>query len=45
MNHVDFEYFDCDNHFYETLDAFTSDEDSKLIMRDDGLTPAGRRAA
>ncbi|MDZ7678615.1 MAG: amidohydrolase family protein [Acidimicrobiales bacterium] len=21
--HVDFEYFDCDNHFYEPLDAFT----------------------
>ena len=23
MSQVDFEYFDCDNHFYEALDAFT----------------------
>ena len=23
MSHVDFQYFDCDNHFYEALDAFT----------------------
>lgn len=23
MSNVDFEYFDCDNHFYEALDAFT----------------------
>jgi predicted TIM-barrel fold metal-dependent hydrolase len=23
MSCVDFEYFDCDNHFYEALDAFT----------------------
>ena len=23
MSHVDFLYFDCDNHFYESLDAFT----------------------
>lgn len=22
-SHVDFPYFDCDNHFYESLDAFT----------------------
>ncbi len=23
MSQVDFEYFDCDNHFYEAIDAFT----------------------
>ena len=23
MNHVDFEVFDCDNHYYEAVDAFT----------------------
>jgi predicted TIM-barrel fold metal-dependent hydrolase len=23
VNHVDFEIFDCDNHYYEALDAFT----------------------
>ena len=23
MSHVDFPYFDCDNHFYEAIDAFT----------------------
>jgi predicted TIM-barrel fold metal-dependent hydrolase len=23
VSHVDFRYFDCDNHFYEALDAFT----------------------
>ena len=23
MSQVDFQYFDCDNHFYEALDAFT----------------------
>ena len=23
MSQVDFEYFDCDNHYYEATDAFT----------------------
>ena len=30
---VDFGYFDCDNHFYEALDAFTRHIDPKLRKR------------
>ncbi len=30
---VDFDYFDCDNHFYEALDAFTRHLDPKIGKR------------
>ncbi len=33
MSMVDFGYFDCDNHFYEALDAFTRHMDPKLRKR------------
>lgn len=33
MSHVDFPYFDCDNHFYEALDAFTRHIDPAFRKR------------
>ena len=33
MSYVDFPYFDCDNHFYEALDAFTRHIDPKFRKR------------
>jgi predicted TIM-barrel fold metal-dependent hydrolase len=33
MSQVDFEYFDCDNHFYEALDAFTRHIDPAFRKR------------
>ena len=34
---VDFEYFDCDNHYYEAIDAFTRHLDPKFRQR--GVRP------
>ena len=33
MSQVDFRFFDCDNHYYEALDAFTRHIDPKLAKR------------
>jgi len=33
MSNVDFQYFDCDNHFYEALDAFTRHIDPAFKKR------------
>ena len=33
MSHVDFQLFDCDNHFYEALDAFTRHIEPKFAKR------------
>ena len=33
MNQLDFRFFDCDNHYYEALDAFTRHIDPKLAKR------------
>ena len=33
MNDVDFRFFDCDNHYYEAMDAFTRHIDPKLAKR------------
>src|SRR6478736_595365 len=33
MTQVDFRFFDCDNHYYEALDAFTRHMDPKLAKR------------
>ncbi len=33
MTNLDFQYFDCDNHFYEALDAFTRHLDPKMAKR------------
>lgn len=33
MSQVDFEYFDCDNHYYESLDAFTRHLDPAFKKR------------
>ena len=33
MSQVDFPFFDCDNHYYEALDAFTRHIDPKLAKR------------
>src|SRR4029077_7723718 len=33
VSQVDFRFFDCDNHYYEALDAFTRHIDPKLAKR------------
>ena len=33
MTHVDFEAFDCDNHYYEALDAFTRHMEPGMAKR------------
>src|SRR5215510_14488837 len=33
MSEVDFKFFDCDNHYYEALDAFTRHIDPKVKKR------------
>jgi predicted TIM-barrel fold metal-dependent hydrolase len=33
MSHVEFQYFDCDNHYYESLDAFTRHLDPAFRKR------------
>ena len=32
-SHVDFEYFDCDNHYYEAIDAFTRYAEKGMASR------------
>jgi len=39
MSHVAFPYFDCDNHFYESHDAFTRYIEPEFKSRGD---PVGR---
>ena len=33
MSHVEFEAFDCDNHYYEALDAFTRHLEPEFAKR------------
>ena len=33
MSQVDFEYFDCDNHYYEAIDAFTRHTEKGMASR------------
>jgi hypothetical protein len=33
MSQVDFEYFDCDNHYYEAIDAFTRHAEKGMASR------------
>ena len=33
MSSVDFEYFDCDNHYYEAIDAFTRHAEKGMASR------------
>ena len=37
MSMVDFGYFDCDNHYYEALDAFTRHIEPKIRKRGDAV--------